>query len=101
MINLEKFTEEELARQNEIALADPTLSITAKDVEFCREWAARYEAKAAQYQIKSEWCRPTARGAYGSHRTQALKARDAMLGNAAFQLEWLRRHRPAIYDEVK
>jgi hypothetical protein len=23
-----------------------------------------------------------------------------MAGNLAFQLEWLRRHRPAIYDEV-
>lgn len=101
MTKRKKLTEEELDRQNELALADPTLSVTAKGVEFCREWAAMYEDQAAEYEAKANSCRPAARGAYRSNRAQVLKARDAMIGNASFQLEWLRRHRPAIYDEIK
>lgn len=101
MIKRKKLTEKELARQNEIALADNTLNITADSVIFCRDMAAKYEEKAAEYADLAKSAPPAARGAYSSRKSQVSKARKAMLANAALQLEWLKRHRPEIYNEIK
>jgi hypothetical protein len=81
-------------------LNNAELNITAEDIEFCRTSIRVYEAKAATYEAKAETAPVRKRGAYISHQKQSERARDRMAGNLAFQLEWLRRHRPAIYDEV-
>jgi cob(I)alamin adenosyltransferase len=96
-----KISEEELAVVNERALADKTLNIGAEDVKWCRKFVAKYEAKAKKHEAKALRCTSQQYGAYRSNAAQARKARDAMDANLEFQLEWLRRHRPDVYNEVK
>jgi hypothetical protein len=74
----------------EISLADPTLNINIDDVNFSREMIGADSTSD-----------PQQRGGYKSHQSRNEQNRDRMKDNLAFQLEWLRRHRPAIYDEVK
>ncbi len=82
-------------------MTDTDLNITDDDIKFCRHMIAVYDAKALKFKAKALAAPTKKKGAYISHQRQSEKAASRMVGNLAFQLEWLKRHRPKVYDEVK
>lgn len=86
----------------ESKLADPTLAIDADIIDFSREMIAAYKRAIGLFQTKAKSAsNPQKRGGYKSHQFRNEQNLDRMQSNLAFQLEWLKRHRPTIYDEVK
>lgn len=77
------------------------LNITANDVAWDRKFIAEYEAKLREFEIKRDGSKGPRRGAYQSQITQKKKALDSMSGNLGYHLDWLRRYKPDVYEEVK
>jgi hypothetical protein len=77
------------------------LNIGIADIEWDRKIIKEYEDKIASFEAKANESAGPRKGAYLGQITKTKKALDAMSGNLAYHLDWLRRHRPAIYDEVK
>jgi hypothetical protein len=89
-------------RKIEDKLADPTLEIGADNIAFNRAMIASFKAYIAFFQAKADVATsPQQRGGYKSHQNRSVLNLQKAENNLAFQLDWLRRHRPAIYDEVK
>lgn len=82
-------------------MTETDLDITTEDVAFCREWIAKYGAKAKAHEAKTNRCVGRQRVAYLLNARRAMTNRDRMSDNLTFQLNWLKINRPSIYDEVK
>jgi hypothetical protein len=77
------------------------LNISATDVQWDRKFISQYEADIKKFEQKRDSSKGRRRGAYQSQITQKKKALDAMSGNLAYHLEWLRRYKPEVYEEIK
>jgi sugar (pentulose or hexulose) kinase len=76
------------------------LNITAKDVEWDRKFIKEYEEAIKRFEIERDSSEGRRRGAYKSQITQKKRALDAMSGNLAYHLAWLKKYKPEVYEEV-
>lgn len=77
------------------------LNISAKDVEWDRKFISSYKAQIKAFEEKRDSSKGPRRGAYQGQITRKKKVLDAMSGNLAYHLDWLRRYRPEVYKQVK
>lgn len=76
------------------------MNITIEDIKFCRKLIVKYEVEADKYGRKLRACKPSRRGAYESHKVQALENAKRMRGNLQGQLDWLKVHNRTLFEEV-
>jgi hypothetical protein len=77
------------------------LNVNAEDIKSDRKIIAEHEAKIKDFEAKAAAANGPRRGAYQGHVTKTKKSLDAMSGNLAYHLDWLRRFKPTVYEEVK
>ncbi|MHC4464809.1 MAG: hypothetical protein ACYS30_25775 [Planctomycetota bacterium] len=76
-------------------------NITADDIKWDRHLIREYEAKIRDYEAKADASKGPRRGAYRGLVTKTKKGLDAMSGNLAYHLDWLRRFKPDVYEQMK
>jgi hypothetical protein len=77
------------------------LNICAEDVKWDRKIIEQYEKRIKEFEVKAEGVQSPRLGAYRGHITKTKKSLDAMSGNLAYHLYWLKRFKPEVYEQVK
>lgn len=60
----------------------------------------RVEGKILNFEGKAEAPKGPRRGAYLGLVTKTKKSLDAMSGNLSYHLDWLKRFKPDVYEEM-
>lgn len=77
------------------------LNISAETVKWDRKIIKEYEEKIKEFEGKAAAAKGSRRGAYKANVTRTRKNLDAMSGNLAYHLQWLKRFKPEVCEEVK
>ena len=77
------------------------LNISIADVQSDRRIIKEYENKIKNFEAKAAGASGPGRGAYRGHITKTKKNLDAMSGNLAYHLGWLKKFKPDVYEEIK
>lgn len=97
---LKVYLDEEMDGEMTKLPEEKELGIIAKDVELDRKIIAEHEARIKIFEAKAATSTGSRRGAYEGHITKAKRSLDAMSGNLAYHLDWLKRFSPEVYKEV-
>lgn len=76
------------------------LNIDIKDVESDRRIIRQYEDQIEDFENKAAASTGCRKGAYRGHITKTKRSLDAMSGNLAYHLKWLKRFKPEVYKQV-